>query len=797
MPSLPAYENEKSVDDSSFDNEKDSNLDADIVDGQLAKDVAELEERIANDEATEAEYRVEEAYEVAIKVLSTRDDPELQAVTFRTLFLGLGFSSFGAVLAQIYYFKPQTLNVSTLLLLVLSYWFGNAMHVAIPQRGWFRYLNPGPFNIKEHVAIIIMSSTAATSAVAIQVISVQELYYNNTMNAGIAIFTLIGSQLIGYGYAGILQDVLVKPTKCFWPANIYIANLFQALHYDRQMTSKRVRLFWLIFGIMFCWEIFPEWIFPVLTGFSIFCLADNTNAIFRNVFGGASNNEGLGLLSVCFDWNYVTSQCMWSPLWLQINQDIGIALTYILMCGVYYGNVWKAQQFPFMSQAIFAENGSQYDQSALLTDGKFNATMYAQLGPAYFSSTNALYLITSNLSLGAIVTHVALYHWNDLKPFVLSLNPWNKHAHFVHDAHWEKMKVYKQIPRWWYGAVLLVAYAIAQATNYTGKSGLPWWALTVLLFIGFILCALYSTLAATIGFSEFISSGNGFFQMITAYMVPGRPVANMYGAMYGAHPLQQGIAFLQDLKLGQYCKLPPRVTFCMQMIGTVVGAILNCESSSFVGSAGCGARKSRIVPAAGSCDEAMLTMWIKNALIDVIMLSIINAQRPALLSIAGTRLWSGQNAQAYNSNAISWGALAPQMFGPHSTYRMVPISLAIGVFLPLPFYLAHRLWPKAGFNNFNTSIIVQYSCYLSVGVNSSVNTAMAVGIFTQYWVRQRYPRWFTKYNYIVAAAMDGGTQVVMFILNFAIFGAAGNAHAFPQWWGNDLNLSADRCLLAA
>ena len=43
------------------------------------------------------------------------------------------------------------------------------------------------------------------------------VYYNNTLNAGLAIFTLIGSQLLGYGYAGLLQDLLVKPTKCFWP----------------------------------------------------------------------------------------------------------------------------------------------------------------------------------------------------------------------------------------------------------------------------------------------------------------------------------------------------------------------------------------------------------------------------------------------------------------------------------------------------------------------------------------------------------------------------------------------------
>lgn len=96
-----------------------------------------------------------------------------------------------SVLAQIYYFKPQTLSVSTLFLLILSYWFGNGMHMLLPSHGIFRWINPGPFNstymrtlrlytiahpiiVKEHVAIIIMSSSAAVSATAIQVISVQD-----------------------------------------------------------------------------------------------------------------------------------------------------------------------------------------------------------------------------------------------------------------------------------------------------------------------------------------------------------------------------------------------------------------------------------------------------------------------------------------------------------------------------------------------------------------------------------------------------------------------------------------------
>ncbi|KAJ7921876.1 hypothetical protein B0H13DRAFT_2317993 [Mycena leptocephala] len=73
--------------------------------------------------------------------------------------------------------------------------------------------------------------------------------------------------------------------------------------------------------------------------------------------------------------------------------------------------------------------------------------------------------------------------------------------------------------------------------------------------------------------------------------------------------------------------------------------------------------------------------------------------------------------------------------------------------------------------------------------------ATAIGIFSQFFLRVKYPRWFTKYNYIVAGALDGGTQVISFILNLAVFGAVGNAHSFPEWWGNDLNYSADRCAL--
>lgn len=53
---------------------------------------------------------------------------------------------------------------------------GKGWEKIMPSRGFFRYINPGPFNIKEHAVVIIMCSTAASSAVAIQVISVQDLF---------------------------------------------------------------------------------------------------------------------------------------------------------------------------------------------------------------------------------------------------------------------------------------------------------------------------------------------------------------------------------------------------------------------------------------------------------------------------------------------------------------------------------------------------------------------------------------------------------------------------------------------
>lgn len=84
----------------------------------------------------------------------------------------------------------------------------------IPKNGIIgRLLNPHPFNHKEHAAILIMSSTAARSAMAAEVIAVQRLWYSSTPNAAVCIFLIFSSQILGYGIAGLLRKILVYPTK--------------------------------------------------------------------------------------------------------------------------------------------------------------------------------------------------------------------------------------------------------------------------------------------------------------------------------------------------------------------------------------------------------------------------------------------------------------------------------------------------------------------------------------------------------------------------------------------------------
>jgi hypothetical protein len=64
-------------------------------------------------------------------------------------------------------------------------------------------------------------------------------------------------------------------------------------------------------------------------------------------------------------------------------------------------------------------------------------------------------------------------------------------------------------------------------------------------------------------------------QTLAGYMFPGRPLANMYFTCFTFNSMQQAQLLARDLKLAQYVHLPPRHTFTIQVVGCLIGAILN------------------------------------------------------------------------------------------------------------------------------------------------------------------------------------------------------------------------------
>jgi hypothetical protein len=90
---------------------------------------------------------------------------------------------------------------------------------------------------------------------------------------------------------------------------------------------------------------------------------------------------------------------------------------------------------------------------------------------------------------------------------------------------------------------------------------------------------------------------------------------------------------------------------------------------------------------------------------------------------------------------------------------------------------------------------IQYAGYLPYNQSQTcvIYSWVIAGFYVQYYLRNWHPKIFKDYSYLVTGAFDGASLTVLFILSFAVFGAAGSAHNFPTWWGNNADGNYDWC----
>ncbi|KAF9929026.1 hypothetical protein FBU30_001935 [Linnemannia zychae] len=726
--------------------ENDYDLDISVQEKVAVIDTLELTEE------NEAENSRIEAVRLVVPVT---DDPSLPAVTFRFWVLSFLFSVIGSVLLQFYYYRVATGALSIYFVNLASYALGAGMAKVLPKTkftigGYTMSLNPGPFNIKEHALIGIAANSAAGSAYAISILSATDLFLNHRVNAFGSIVLIITTQCLGYGMAGSLRKYLVYPSEMVWWSNLVQVVFYNAMHNTDEFKAKKMirgwsymKYFWVFCTGMFVWEFLPQFLAPMLGFFSWICWIKpydmNMWGIFSTLYGG-------GTLGLSFDWTSIGGATMWLPLYSQLSSYGGIILSYwIILPVMWIKNTWDIKRFVYpLTPTLFYTNGSVFHvQNYLNPDYSLNEELYNAGPPVTMTPMYVLGFFYSFMALAACITHVICFHGADIwKNWKMATN------HKDEDIHVKMMKVYTEIPQLWYGAFYTVMLALSMMVSELYGLQLPWWGIVVAGVLGWVLSFPIGVMQAITGYNIGL---NVITELICGYMLPGKPIANMTFKCYGYMVMYQCMGLLQDLKLGIYMKIAPRAMFVGQLWGTIVGGIFNY----------------------------------------ITMLAIINSERKVLTSLQGdpAGLWTGASPKVFWGSAQIFGALGSQrMFSLDGNYGFVFYGFLVGAILPIILWALSKKWPHIGWHKCNISIIAAGMGAFPNGYITGITGSLIVAFIWQFWLFRYHINWWSKYTFILSAALDtGATLTGLFIFVFFSGGISSKLVVnAPSWWADYL-----------
>ncbi|KAF7969963.1 hypothetical protein HWV62_25516 [Athelia sp. TMB] len=623
--------------------------------------------------------------------VSNIDDPDMPALTIRMWIIGLTLCLVSNAANTFFNFRYPAPNVGPLTLLLISYPIGKFMAYTLPITtyrlprwlGGFEFsLNPGPWNVKEHVLVFIMANVAVGPAYALNIIVVAEKNYGIDISFGFSLTIILATQLTGFGLAGITRRFLVWPASMVWPQNLVVCTLLNTLHAEEDEGSggvSRLRYFMYVMGGAFFFFFLP------------------VNQVF-----GVYN--GLGASFLTFDWTEITwiGSPLMVPWWAQVHVMIGFVIFFWIAVPVmYYTNTWNFAHFPMFSEQAWDRFGDSYNISRIITsDDRFNVTAYNLYSPLYLSAGYSMAYFLAFALATCILVHTALYHGASI------INGLKRVKVEPDDIHAKLMRHYPEVPDWWY----------------------------MLFFLSFFCMAI---LANEVGL-------NLLSEVIPGRLLPGNPLANMIFKAYSVQTLIEASAFVQDLKLGHYVKVPPRAIFAAQAVATIASAFTSIGVKQF------------------------LFANVKD-------MCAINQK---------DGLTCPHNTVFFAASAV-WGLIGPdRTFGTGTMYHPQLYALIVGAFLPIPFWLWQRRYPTSWTKFISIPVVLNGVSSIPPAVGINFTSWFAVGFVFQYLIRRRNFAWWSKFNYITSAAMDSGTVISLIFIFFTLQLPKGGVNL--NWWGNDV-----------
>ncbi|CAK9222815.1 unnamed protein product [Sphagnum troendelagicum] len=744
-------------------------------------------EEVLDEEVSSSSPIIEE---VAFTV-ATVDDPTLACLTFRTVVLGVGGNMLLTIVNTFFGYRKEPLHISAISIQIVALPLGHLMAKLLPRksiqlvlpglitnhdgRRWWSWgfsLNPGPFTMKEHVLITVFANTGGGAAATI-VVNVVKAFYKQRMDFMPSLVFVVATQLLGYGFAGLYRKVLVEPAHMWWPHTLVQVSLFRTMHEKEEnivaksglnncsnskgsssssSSFSRIQFFCICLVASFAYYLLPGYFFSSLSTVSVVCFVWPHSVTAQQIGSGLN---GLGIGSFALDWATVSSfrgSPLAVPLFSLVNAAVGFFLyLYVLIPIAYWGtNAYDAKTFPFFSSGSYANDGSCYDIKRILSPGllALDLDAYNSYSKLHLSIMMAMTTAMGFAVIGAATTHFLLFHGKELVQHFY--NAWGSDRADEKknsDVHKRLMEAYAPVPQQWFVILLIgcLILAIVGAEGYKEQLQLPWWGVLLGCIIAIMFTLPFGVLVATANQAPSISI---LSEYLMGYLLPGKPVANLCFRIYGTSNLHNSLLFLQDLKLGQYTKIPPRSMFISQVIGSLISAI-TCLGTSW---------------------------WL--------LTSIPNICNPALLP-AGSP-WSCPSDGVYYTSSVIWGLVGPlRTFGPLGLYNSLNWFFLAGALAPLPVWVATKLLPKSTWIRW-INIPVLLMAGLTMPPASAINNIMflTVGLIFNYLIFRHYKAWWKRYTYVLSAALDAGTA----FMGIALWIFLGQTtQGGLDWWGNQGN----------
>ncbi|KAM7277666.1 hypothetical protein ACFE04_004800 [Oxalis oulophora] len=503
------------------------------------------------------------------------DDTTLPVWTFRMWFLGILSCALLSFLNTFFSYRKEPLIITQITIQVATLPIGRFMASVLPKKkykiGSGEYsLNPGPFNMKEHALISIFANAGSAfgngPAYAVGIVDIIKAFYGRKISFLASWVLIITTQVLGYGWAGLLRKYVVEPAHMWWPSTLVQISLFRTLHEeeendkDKEYKMSRIKFFFIALVCSFCWYLFPGYLFQTLQSIAWVCWAFPNSVTAHQVGSGLS---GLGLGAFTLDWTTVASflfSPLVSPFFVIVNVFMGYAvIIYIVIPICYWGlNIYSAQTFPLFSSDLFTAQGESYDiRSIVNKDFKLDLLAYAQTGKVHLSMFFAVTYGFSFAAIASTLTHVALFYGKEIKERFQASSKGKE------DNHTKMMKKYDDIPSWWFYVLLVVTILVSllMCIVFKKEIQMPWWGLLFAAALAFVFTLPISIITAT-------TNQTPGLNIITEYIMgaikPGEPITNVCFKTYGYMSMTQAISFLSDFKLGHYMKIPPKSMFLVQ-----------------------------------------------------------------------------------------------------------------------------------------------------------------------------------------------------------------------------------------